>query len=66
MTQHQPHQDDRSPNPASTQEQAEGSRDAAQGSAQHGAGITNRPIERERREQDEVPPRGTRKDEDHA
>jgi hypothetical protein len=53
-------------NPSAT-EQAEGSRESAQGSDhQQGAGITNRPLEEEREEQDSLPPRGTSKDGSHA
>lgn len=43
-------------------EPAEGSRDTT-GAADEAGGITNRPLEREEREQEEVPPRGQRKDE---
>jgi hypothetical protein len=53
----------------SRKEQAEGSRDnvnVEDGSAQEGAGITNRPLEREQQEQENVPPRGESKDGAHA
>ena len=60
------------PNQNANKEPAEGSRettDANQGGAnerggQHGGGITNRPLQREQREQEEVPPRGKTKDEE--
>jgi hypothetical protein len=45
------------PNQAANKEPAEGSRENA-------GGITNRPLEREQQEQDEVPPRGHTKAED--
>ena len=45
------------PNQAANKEPAEGSRENA-------GGITNRPLEREQREQKEVPPRGRTKEED--
>jgi hypothetical protein len=60
------------PNQNANKEPAEGSRETVgtgdergqRGSAQHGAGITNRPLGREQKEQDEVPPRGQTKDEE--
>jgi hypothetical protein len=60
------------PNQNANKEPAEGSRETVdanktpgdRGSAQHGAGITNRPLEREEQEQSEVPPRGQTKDEE--
>jgi hypothetical protein len=60
--------DQNAPNDASAMEQAEGSRDTVQGgNSQHAAGITNRPIDQERKEQESLPPRGVRKDDDsHA
>ena len=61
--------DQSAPNNASAMEKAEGSRENVQGSrgGQHGAGITNRPIDQEREEQESLPPRGVRKDDDsHA
>jgi hypothetical protein len=60
--------DQGAPNDASAMEQAEGSRDTVQGgNSQHAAGITNRPIDEERKEQESLPPRGVRKDDDsHA
>jgi hypothetical protein len=61
--------DQNAPNNASAMEQAEGSRDTVQGGrgSQHAAGITNRPIDEEREEQESLPPRGVRKDDDsHA
>jgi hypothetical protein len=51
-----PKQTDR-PNQNANKEPAEGSRENA-------GGITNRPLEREQKEQEEVPPRGRTKDED--
>ena len=57
------------PNQNANKEQAEGSRDtvrANEGSAQQGAGITNRPLEREQNEQAQVPPRGQTKDEERG
>lgn len=52
------------PNPAATQEKAEGSRDAQE--PQPAAGITNRPWEQEQDEQQQLPPRGERKEDSHA
>jgi hypothetical protein len=54
-------------NPSAT-EQAEGSRESAQRGNVHqqAAGITNRPLEQEREEQDSLPPRGKSKDGSHA
>jgi hypothetical protein len=62
------------PNDASMKEPAEGSRenvnvsggadDSEPGS--NAGGITNRPLEREEREQAELPPRGTAKEGGHA
>jgi hypothetical protein len=46
------------PNQASNKEPAENSRENA-------GGITNRPLDREIHEQDEVPPRGRTKDEEN-
>jgi hypothetical protein len=68
---------DPDPNRASEMEKAEGSRetatasqnasrDATTGNAQHGAGITNRPLEAEQQEQESLPPRGRNKDQGHA
>ena len=62
----QSERDDNAPNSASEMEKAEGSRDTARGKAQHGAGITNRPLETEQQEQDSVPPRGQNKKGGHA
>jgi hypothetical protein len=50
-------------------EKAEGSRDNGDDAGtthQQGAGITNRPIEQEKQEQDSLPPRGKSKDGSHA
>ena len=63
------------PNDASMKEPAEGSREnvnigAEADDREHGggkgAGITNRPLEEEQREQAELPPRGTAKEGGHA
>jgi hypothetical protein len=57
------------PNQNANKEQAEGSREnvrANEGSAQQGAGITNRPLEQEQNEQAQVPPRGQTKDEERG
>ena len=55
------------PNQNANKEQAEGSRDNVRGGTanqgQQGAGITNRPADREQSEQAQVPPRGQTKDE---
>ena len=48
------------PNPAANKEKAEGSRDNV------GSGITNRPADEERQNQERVPPRGTNKEGGHA
>jgi hypothetical protein len=50
------------PNESSNKERAEGSRDAMN----EESGITNRPIEEEQREQQNLPPRGESKDGSHA
>jgi hypothetical protein len=57
------------PNQNANKEPAEGSRDSVRGGANRdepgqGGGITNRPRDREQREQEEVPPRGQTKNED--
>jgi hypothetical protein len=57
------------PNQNANKEQAEGSREtvrANEGSAQQGAGITNRPLDEEQNEQAQVPPRGQTKDEERG
>ncbi len=59
-----PERDDTMPNRAANMEKAEGSRENA--TANEAGGITNRPLERERREQEEVPPRGQNKEGGHA
>jgi hypothetical protein len=59
-------QDNQTPNSAPEMEQAEGSRDTVKGNAQRGAGITNRPLEAEQEEQENLPPRGTNKEKSHA
>ena len=61
------------PNDASAMEQAEGSREnlndspgrvqEQMGDRDNAGGITNRPLDEEVHEQDELPPRGQRKDE---
>jgi hypothetical protein len=47
------------PNQAANKEPAEGSRENA-------GGITNRPLDEERENQDRVPPRGEAKEDSHA
>jgi hypothetical protein len=63
------------PNDASMKEKAEGSRDnvnttgrndATNTAGASGGGITNRPLEEEEHEQEQLPPRGTAKDRSHA
>jgi hypothetical protein len=57
------------PNQNANKEQAEGSRGnvrSNEGSAQQGAGITNRPLDQEQDEQAQVPPRGQTKDEEQG
>jgi hypothetical protein len=51
------------PNRASNQEQAEGSRENIN---EEGGGISNRPIEEEQQEQQNLPPRGSSKGGAHA
>ena len=52
------------PNQSSNMEPAEGSRESVNDSGDsQGGGITNRPLDREQREQDSVPERGYRKSE---
>ena len=51
------------PNRASNKEPAEGSRDNVN---VEGVGITNRPIEEEQREQQNLPPRGRNREGGHA
>jgi hypothetical protein len=59
---------DEQPNHASSMEQAEGSRENVNEGQkkQPAAGITNRPLEQERHEQESLPPRGKSKDGGHA
>lgn len=52
------------PNPAATQEKADRSRNAHD--TEPAGGISNRPREQEREEQQQLPPRGERKEEGHA
>ena len=67
MTQQPPRNVDPAPNPASDREPAEGARDAVESnSGGSGGGITNRSVGREQREQQDLPPRGARKDGSHA
>jgi hypothetical protein len=63
MTQQQ-RRDDQAPDSPADRDPAEGSREAAESNT--GGGITNRSVGREQREQDELPPRGKRKDGSHA
>lgn len=58
----QSRQPDEAPNHASSMEKAEGSRE----NTNTGAGITNRPLEEEQKEQESLPPRGKSKDGSHA
>lgn len=51
------------PNPAANEEPAEGSRETVPDDQGQQSGITNRPIDEERQEQQEVPPRGQTKEE---
>ena len=51
------------PNQAANKEPAEGSRENA-GASDNAGGITNRPLDREEKEQEQVPPRGEAKHED--
>jgi hypothetical protein len=52
------------PNDPSSKEPAEGSRENV--NVDEESGITNRPIEEEQREQQNLPPRGESKDKAHA
>jgi hypothetical protein len=66
----QQRQDQDRPNQNANKEPAEGSREtvrASQGGSDtdNAGGITNRPLDREIDEQDQVPPRGQSKDEEH-
>jgi hypothetical protein len=54
------------PNDTAANEPAEGSRESVNTSDTSGGGITNRPLEEERQEQQHLPPRGTSKDGSHA
>jgi hypothetical protein len=54
------------PDEQSRKEPAEGSRDTVDQNESVESGITNRPIEEEQREQQNLPPRGDRKDGSHA
>ena len=61
--------DESAPSYGSAMEKAEGSREYVEDArgSEHGAGITNRPVDEEREEQESLPPRATRKDDDsHA
>ena len=53
------------PNEQSREQPAEGSRENVN-TGEESAGITNRPIEEEQRDQQNLPPRGERKDGAHA
>ncbi len=62
-----PELDETIPNRAANQEKAEGSRENVNiPTGDQGGGITNRPLQQERREQQSVPPRGENKDGGHA
>lgn len=52
------------PNEQSRKQPTEGSRENVNTSEE--SGITNRPIEEEQRDQQNLPPRGERKDDTHA
>jgi hypothetical protein len=52
------------PNEQSRNDPAEGSRENVNTNEE--SGVSNRPIEEEQREQQDLPPRGDRKDESHA
>jgi hypothetical protein len=54
------------PNEPSREEKAEGSRDNVNQNESVESGISNRPIEEEQRDQQNLPPRGDRKDGSHA
>jgi hypothetical protein len=54
------------PNDASAKEPAEGSRENVNTGKSAGGGITNRPLEEEQQEQEQLPPRGTSKEGGHA
>lgn len=60
-----PEDDNTVPNRSANMEPAEGSRENFNANDDSG-GITNRPLSREEREQDEVPPRGQNKEGGHA
>jgi hypothetical protein len=55
---------EQNPNPASAKEKAEGERETVSGQNEDTGSISNRPHDEERN--DEVPPRGERKDEADA
>ena len=52
--------------PESMQKKAKDSRGTVGDGTQHEAGITNRPLDEEQKEQDDLPPRGQRKEGSHA
>jgi hypothetical protein len=54
------------PNDTAAKEPAEGSRENVNTRDTSGGGVTNRPLEEERQEQQHLPPRGTSKDGSHA
>ena len=56
----------RSANRPENKEPAEGSRETVMGGGERGGGITNRPLEQERDNQERVPPRGDNKEGAHA
>jgi hypothetical protein len=55
-----------SPDQTQEREPAEGARENVNTGDAAGGGITNRPLEEERQEQQHLPPRGTSKDGSHA
>jgi hypothetical protein len=54
------------PDEQSRKEPVEGPRDGANQNDSVESGVSNRPIEEEQREQQDLPPRGDRKDGSHA
>ena len=55
--------DDSMPNRSSNMEQAEGSRETVRENADQGGGITNRSLQEEKKEQEQLPERGRSKSE---
>jgi hypothetical protein len=59
----QTRQDDSVPNRSSNMEQAEGSRETVRDNTEQGGGITNRSLDEEMKEQEQLPERGSSKSE---